>query len=33
MIIETLLNFVVNEELIKEKQADRPELLLAENKF
>ena len=33
MIVEALLNFVVNEELIKEKQADRPEFLLAESKL
>ena len=33
MIVEALLNFVVNEELIKEKKADRPEFLLAESKF
>lgn len=33
VIIDALLNFTVNEELIKTKRADRPELLLAENKL
>ena len=32
LIVETLLNFVVNEELINKKHADRPEFLLGDNK-
>ena len=32
LIVETLLNVVVSEELINEKHADRPEFLLGDNK-
>ncbi|MBP3902444.1 MAG: MurR/RpiR family transcriptional regulator [Blautia sp.] len=32
ILVETILNFVVNEELIEKKRAGRPELILAGNK-
>lgn len=32
-VIDALLNFVTNEELIKQKQADKPELILSEYKL
>ena len=33
VIVETLINFIANEEDIRNQQADRLEMLLAENKY